>query len=204
MRAPQYQYARERYQRTVAYHPWPCANQLIPEEFPCYLHPKTTRKNKKEVYVSYEHEGCKMRGGRILHDTKRKKHALKALQAVSRDSKVAVCWYGQCCNMHITTGPLIISASGPSTPDSVQRGVSNSPVFLVSNAVSYNDVSKNQAKHLISRLFVILGQHYSEDRAFAWVLRLVFMHDHSVLYSDTAWVLLYAAPTLLGLISYLS
>ncbi|CAN0158925.1 unnamed protein product, partial [Laminaria digitata] len=34
--------------------------------------------------------------------------------------------------------------------------------------------SGNQAKYLILRLFVTLGQYYSEDRVFAWVLCLVF------------------------------
>ena len=44
----------------------------------------------------------------------------------------------------------------------------------MSHAVSYIYLSRNQAKHQISRLFVILGQYYSEDRVFACVLRLIF------------------------------
>ena len=47
-------------------------------------------------------------------------------------------------------------------------------VFLVSHAVSCVYFYGNEAKYIISRLFVILGQYFSADRVFAWVLRLVF------------------------------
>ena len=47
-------------------------------------------------------------------------------------------------------------------------------VFLVSHDHSYIHLSGNKAKYLISRVFVKLGQYYSEDRVFALSLRLVF------------------------------
>ena len=47
-------------------------------------------------------------------------------------------------------------------------------VLLVSHALGYIYLSGNIAKNLSSRVFVILRQLYSQDRVFAWVLRLVF------------------------------
>ena len=54
MRAPQYQYPRERYRRPVAYYPVPGVCEpmtVIPGTFPRYLHPNTRRKNNRRVYV---------------------------------------------------------------------------------------------------------------------------------------------------------
>ena len=47
-------------------------------------------------------------------------------------------------------------------------------VFLMSNVGYYVYFSGNQAKYIILRLFVILGQYYTEDHVFAGALRLVF------------------------------
>ena len=87
-----------------------------------------------------------------------------------------------------TTNPIIRSLlSGRSNiqcfwpqPHQIQLGVPKPPVFscmrvfLVPNAVCCVYFSWNQAKHISSRLFVILVQYYSEDHVFAGALSLVF------------------------------
>ena len=73
-------------------------------------------------------------------------------------------------------------------------------MFLVSHAISSIEISGIKAKYLVSRVFVIVGQYYSEDRVFSWVLRLVFAwitlkfymrHDYCTctrLYAGTEYV----------------
>ena len=41
-------------------------------------------------------------------------------------------------------------------------------VVLVSHALSCIYFSGNKVKYIISRVFVILGEYYSEDRVLAW------------------------------------
>ena len=56
---------------------------------------------------------------------------------------------------------------------------SKPPLFLIWECFLYDMrflifISVDQAKYLISRLFDMLGQYYSEDCVFAWVPSLVF------------------------------
>ena len=79
------------------------------------------------------------------------------------------------------------------------------PVFLICECFLYCMpslifISGSKAKNLISRVFVILRQYFSEDRVFAWIMRLVFAwtthhicwwHDcctYTRFYAGTAYV----------------
>ena len=178
MPTPQYQYARERYQRAVAYRPLPNANQVIPGTIPWYLHPR----NKKEKLLKGVRMSTKNAKKREIYVHKKNGHEKQTRPWRRLFPERAWLLFAGAIGLIIRIilyGPFNNKRSWPQ-PYSVRFGVPKPPVFFICQCFWYHTSfliftsPENQAKYLTSRSFVMLGQYYSEDRVFSGVLHLVF------------------------------
>ena len=88
IRAPQYQYARDRYKRAVVYHSVsPATKKYQEHKDGTYVHPKKEAIKKRKKERSRKEQKGKKR--------KERKYMLSGRRPSPDGTRLAVCWYGR-------------------------------------------------------------------------------------------------------------